>query len=122
MMSLTDQTPHAPGVSNDASGKPFRVWSTVCWPYFRISTAFIECSFLILRLNLLFRLFLLLFLQFFWANGRIYLSADANNDAGEGFNVIEGGAEIHDTGTQYECVSNYGIGEEDFSTLLQSSQ
>jgi hypothetical protein len=35
-------------VSHADSGKPSRVWSTVRCPYFRISTAFMEESFLTL--------------------------------------------------------------------------
>src|SRR5215469_16252921 len=42
MMSLTDQTPQAPGVSHAVSGKSSMPCSTVDCPYFRMSAAFMR--------------------------------------------------------------------------------
>src|SRR5271157_5494968 len=44
MMSLTDQTPQAPGVSHSVSGKPSMACRTVSCPYFKMSDAFMRCS------------------------------------------------------------------------------
>src|SRR5436309_4418531 len=42
MISLTDQTPQTPPVSHSESDSPSIVRSTVRWPYFRISLAFMS--------------------------------------------------------------------------------
>src|SRR5947209_19102221 len=60
--------------------------------------------------------------QIHWPQASIHLSADAGDEKWQGFDVLQRGAEVYDTGTQQERPSHHRIGEEGFPTSLQMGE
>src|SRR5947209_10014396 len=60
--------------------------------------------------------------QIHWPQASIHLPADAGDEKWQGFDVLQRGAEVYDTGTQQERPSHHRIGEEGFPTSLQMGE
>lgn len=57
-----------------------------------------------------------------WSHESIYLPANASDEDGQGFNILQGGAEVDGAGTQQEHPTYDRVGEEGFPASLEAEK